>query len=164
MVDGVKRSVGRPRARKSGPAGPAKEAILLAAAELFASQGYAGTSTRQIADRVGIRQPSLFYHFSKKEEILRAIVDQGAAVVLDKLPELERRSERAAIKLYELMMLDFHYLMTEPFGIGQLQQLPELRSGDLHLDVEKKRKSPDRRLSETDPAGNQGKRFRGERH
>ena len=140
MVDGAKRSVGRPRARKGGPTGPAKEAILVAAAELFVSRGYAATSTREIADRVGIRQPSLFYHFSKKEDILRAIVDQAAATLIDQLPEFEKRPERAAVKLYELMILDFRFLMTEPFGIGQLLLLPELRSGSLRQTVERKRK------------------------
>lgn len=139
MVDGTKRTVGRPRARSEGPTGPTKEAILLAAAELFASQGYAGTSTREIADRVGIRQPSLFYHFAKKEEILRVIVDHAAASLLDLLPDFEKRSERAAIKLYELMKVDFLYLMTEPYGIGQLMLLPELRFGDLRQDIELKR-------------------------
>ena len=139
MVDGAKRSVGRPRARKGGPAGPAKESILVAAAELFVSQGYAATSTREIADRVGIRQPSLFYHFSKKEDILRAIIDQAAAALIDQLRGFEKRPERAAVKLYELMILDFRFLMTEPFGIGQLMLLPELRSGSLRQTVEKKR-------------------------
>ncbi len=139
MVDGVKRSVGRPRARKEGPTGPARETILVAAAELFISQGYAATSTREIADRVGIRQPSLFYHFPKKEEILRAIVDQAAATLIAKLPEFEKRPARAAVKLYELMVLDFHFLLTEPFGIGQLMLLPEMRSGRLRQTVEQKR-------------------------
>lgn len=139
MIDGTKRTVGRPRARSKRPAGPAKEAILLAAAELFTSKGYAGTSTREIADRVGIRQPSLFYHFSKKEEILRALVDQAATALLDLLPDFEKRPERAAIKLYELMNSDFVYLMTEPYGIGQLLLLPELRSGSLQQEVERKR-------------------------
>ena len=139
MVDRAKRSVGRPRARKEGPTGPAREAILVAAAELFVSQGYAATSTREIADRVGIRQPSLFYHFPRKEEILRAIVDQAAATLIEKLPEFEKRQDRAAVKLYELMVLDFHFLLTEPFGIGQLMLLPELRSGNLRQTVERKR-------------------------
>ena len=139
MVEGTKRTVGRPRAQNTGPAGPASDAILLAAAELFAGQGYAATSTREIADRVGIRQPSLFHHYSKKEDILRAIVDKAAATLLDQLPGLEKRRDRAAVKLYELMNLDFQYLMTEPYGIGKLLLLPELRSGALGEDVEQKR-------------------------
>ena len=139
MGDGTKRTVGRPRARSNGPTGPARDAILLAAAELFVSQGYAATSTREIAERVGIRQPSLFYHFPKKEDILHAIVDKVAAALIDQLTDFERRIEPAAIKLYKLMKLDFLYLMTEPYGIGQLMLLPELRSGVLRQNVEKKR-------------------------
>lgn len=139
MVDGTKRRVGRPRARKAGSTGPAKEAILVAAAELFVKQGYAGTSTREIAERVGIRQPSLFYHFSKKEEILGALVDKGVASFIDRLPDFEKRPQRAAIKLYELIKLDCETLMTEPYGIGQLMQLPELRRGVLRQTIEEKR-------------------------
>lgn len=139
MVDGAGRKVGRPRAQGAGATGPAKEAILLAAAELFASKGYAGTSTREIADRVGIRQPSLFYHFSKKKEILRALVDQAAGDLLSYLPKFEKLPECAAIRLYQLMKMDFLYLMTEPYKIGQLMLLPELRSGDLRQNIERKR-------------------------
>lgn len=139
MSEGMKRTVGRPRARSNGSSGPARQAILLASAELFSSQGYAGTSTREIADRVGIRQPSLFYHFPKKDEILRALVDEAAVSLLERLPEFENRAGRAAAQLYRLMQLDFHYLMTEPYGIGKLLQLPELRSGELREDIESKR-------------------------
>jgi AcrR family transcriptional regulator len=38
---------------------------------LFAQRGYFGTSTRDIADAVRIRQPSLFHHFEAKHEIFR---------------------------------------------------------------------------------------------
>ncbi|MFD8382255.1 TetR/AcrR family transcriptional regulator [Streptomyces sp. NPDC059679] len=37
--------------------------ILTEAALLFRRHGYRGTSTRQIAEAVGIKQPSLFHHF-----------------------------------------------------------------------------------------------------
>ena len=36
--------------------------ILLEASLLFAQRGFFGTSTRDIADAVRIRQPSLFHH------------------------------------------------------------------------------------------------------
>lgn len=40
------------------------------ALELFAAQGYDGTSVRDIADGVGIRAASMYHHFASKEEIL----------------------------------------------------------------------------------------------
>ncbi|GAA4491598.1 TetR/AcrR family transcriptional regulator [Microbacterium panaciterrae] len=61
-----------PQARRSRRVG--RDAILDAAQNLFVMNGYAGTSTRDIADAVGIRQPSLYYHFKTKSDILREVL------------------------------------------------------------------------------------------
>lgn len=47
-----------------------RDRILLEASRLFATHGFRGASTRQIAARVGIQQPSLFKHFASKRAIL----------------------------------------------------------------------------------------------
>lgn len=44
--------------------------IGLAAIELFAARGYAGTSMADIAVRVGISKPGLYNHYHSKEELL----------------------------------------------------------------------------------------------
>lgn len=46
-----------------------REAILTAASELFDLQGVQSVTTRQIAERVGISQPSIYAHFSSMQEI-----------------------------------------------------------------------------------------------
>ena len=43
-----------------------REKILISSADLFLSQGFKATSTRQIAQKVGITQPNLYYHFPNK--------------------------------------------------------------------------------------------------
>ncbi|WP_042328846.1 TetR/AcrR family transcriptional regulator [Dietzia sp. UCD-THP] len=50
-----------------------RDAILAAAAEYFAEQGYHSAGMRGIADSVGIKGASLYNHFGSKEEILYAI-------------------------------------------------------------------------------------------
>lgn len=51
--------------------------ILRVAAGLFRHHGYERTSVRQIADALGIKSGSLFYHFASKEEILAAVMEEG---------------------------------------------------------------------------------------
>src|SRR3974377_2101740 len=53
-----------PRSRRS-PA-TIRSLVLRAARELFAEQGYAQVSTREIARRAGVTQAQVFRHFSSK--------------------------------------------------------------------------------------------------
>ncbi len=50
-----------------------RERILDAALELFVTQGYDGTSLRQIAEQLGVTKAALYYHFESKEDILLAL-------------------------------------------------------------------------------------------
>jgi AcrR family transcriptional regulator len=52
-----------------------REVILERAADLFAKQGVAGTTVREIAEAVGILSGSLYHHFASKDDIVGAIVD-----------------------------------------------------------------------------------------
>lgn len=52
------------------------ERVQAAALELFASQGYEGTSLSQLAEAVGIRKPSLYNHIDSKEALFMSLVDQ----------------------------------------------------------------------------------------
>lgn len=49
------------------------ERILDAAVELFGTHGYAGTSTRAIAERADVNEVTLFRRFGSKQGILRAL-------------------------------------------------------------------------------------------
>lgn len=51
-----------------------RERAIEAALGLFARQGYAGTSLREIAERLGVTKAALYFHFRSKEEILTAIL------------------------------------------------------------------------------------------
>lgn len=53
-----------------------KERIVDEALTLFSVQGFKGTTVKNIADAVGIKDSSIYKHFKSKQEILDAIVDQ----------------------------------------------------------------------------------------
>ena len=46
-----------------------KQQIIDYATDLFMTQGYLATSTRQIAKGLGITQPAIYHHFKNKEDI-----------------------------------------------------------------------------------------------
>src|ERR1700750_2636843 len=50
----------------------ARERVVLAAADLFAEQGYDATTVAQIAERAGVTKSTFFRHFPDKRELLVA--------------------------------------------------------------------------------------------
>lgn len=56
-----------------------RDKILEEALTLFSENGYDGTGVEQIAERVGIKAPSLYKHFKGKEDILNALIDNAEA-------------------------------------------------------------------------------------
>ncbi|MDQ2880969.1 MAG: TetR/AcrR family transcriptional regulator [Actinomycetota bacterium] len=60
-----------------------REAIRSVALELFAEQGYAKTSLREISERLGVTKAAVYYHFKTKEEILVSLIEDFLAQVDD---------------------------------------------------------------------------------
>lgn len=52
----------------------ARETILAAGAELFAAQGYAGTTIKKIGAKAGVNPALLYYYFEDKEGLYRAVL------------------------------------------------------------------------------------------
>ena len=123
------RRAGRPRLRPASNAGVRpREEILDAAAGLFVSQGLAATTTRQIAERVGIRQASLYYHFAGKDEILLELLTQSVRPSLQVAAMLESRCrDDPAAGLYALALIDVRTLTRAPHNIATLYLVPEVQ-------------------------------------
>lgn len=89
------------------------------AATLFSLKGYAGTTMAEIADAVGIRSPSMYYHFSDKAEILRAIanicLDEALA---DTQKLLKSKSESIPKRLYSLVHEQVYRLCISPYELN----------------------------------------------
>ena len=62
--------------------------ILIAATRLFAQKGLDGTSLQDVADVVGVRKPSLLWHFRSKEELHRSVLDGLLSRWNEALPRL----------------------------------------------------------------------------
>ena len=96
--------------------------ILLAASELFARRGYFGTSTRDIADAVQIKQPSLFHHFDAKHVIFRTLVELDLAPSIDRINRRLDEDSTWAEKLHLTIACDVREALVQPFDARGLYQ------------------------------------------
>jgi AcrR family transcriptional regulator len=90
------------------PRSDTRQRIQEAARDLFFQQGVQRTSLQDIADRLGITKPALYYHFDSREDLVRSIlvplIDEGEQFVEDQ----ESRGGADARELLE-GYFDFHY-------------------------------------------------------
>ena len=70
-----------------------KARILEAAEEVFATKGFEGASTREIAAKAGVNISSLHYHWESKETLYYAVFQN----IYDRILELVRASIPARI-------------------------------------------------------------------
>ncbi len=124
--------VGRPRASGAAASRPdARQAVLDAAGELFTEAGYAATTTRAIAERAGLRQASLYYHFPAKEDILAALLAETVRPSLALAARLVAGAAPAAVRLWALAYADIGLLGGARHNLGALYLLPEVGSPNL---------------------------------
>lgn len=101
-----------------------KQRILDAARDLFATQGVQRTSLQDIADRLGITKPALYYHFPSRDDLVRSIIqpllDDGEKFLLD----AEARDDIPVRELIE-GFFDFNYRHRAPV-IMLLAEMPTL--------------------------------------
>jgi AcrR family transcriptional regulator len=128
-VTGIGAGVGRPRLTaplRRGVSG--REQILDAAAQMFSEQGYSAASTRRIAEAVGVKQASLYYHFASKQDILAELLAGTVRPSLAFSAKLARTAEPAHVQLYALAAFDVGLLCSGRWNVGALYTLPELRA------------------------------------
>lgn len=92
-----------------------KDRIMEEALTLFSENGYDGTGVEQIAEKVGIKAPSLYKHFKGKEDILNALIDNaeeryeeyfGSDRHIGKLPESKEEFIQTAMQKISFTMRD----------------------------------------------------------
>jgi len=86
-----------------------RQALIRASARLFREKGFEATTVRDIAGAVGMRSGSPFYHFSNKQEILKAVMEEGLRQGLDRTEE--------ALRAATTPQQRFHAMVRTHYGI-----------------------------------------------
>ena len=111
----------------SRPRSGTRQRIQEVARDLFLQQGVQRTSLQDIADKLGITKPALYYHFASREELVRSIlvplIEEGERFVA----EQESRGDVDAREVLE-GYFDFHYRHREDLVLvlAELTMLADL--------------------------------------
>jgi AcrR family transcriptional regulator len=111
----------------SRPRSGTRQRIKEVARDLFLQQGVQRTSLQDIADKLGITKPALYYHFASRDELVRSIlvplIDEGEQFVADQ----ESRGDTDPRTLLE-GYFDFHYRHREDLVLvlAELTMLADL--------------------------------------
>jgi len=93
------------------PPSETRQRIQDVARELFTEKGVQRTSLQDIADRLGITKPALYYHFRSREDLVRSILqplfDEGETFVAGQ--ESRRGANRPSPREVLQGYFDFHY-------------------------------------------------------
>ncbi|MGD0311543.1 MAG: TetR/AcrR family transcriptional regulator [Acidimicrobiales bacterium] len=76
-----------------------RQALLTAARELFAANGFQATRTEEVVQRAGLTRGALYHHFRDKEDLFRAVYEEVAGEVT---LALWRRSEDRHTNAWDL--------------------------------------------------------------
>lgn len=85
------------------PAAQRREQLLDVAAQLFATRGYAGATTAQIAKEAGVTEPIIYRHFDSKRDLFVALIERTGKQTLELWEADLSRSENPAIRLARLL-------------------------------------------------------------
>src|SRR5512135_2650034 len=104
-------------ARERAPHRDAKrDAVLHAAARLFITRGFKGTSLDDIAASLGVTKPTLYHYVANKEEILFACVQRGLDALRAGIAENTGRGIDEREKLREVLR-QYAAIVTSDYGL-----------------------------------------------
>jgi AcrR family transcriptional regulator len=76
-----------------------RQSAIEAAASVFSEKGYHGACTKDIAERLGIKQGSLYYYFKSKEEALGEVCLYGLKDYVERMERIADSSQPFEAKL-----------------------------------------------------------------
>lgn len=91
-----------------------KERILEAATRRFARSGFDGTSLSHIADDVGMKKPSLLYHFPSKDALREAVLDELIGQWQTRLPVILAQAHSVDDRFGALFDAIYDFFSSDP--------------------------------------------------
>jgi len=92
-----------------------REAVLQAAAQIFNEKGFQSTNLDEVAERLNVTKPTLYYYVRSKDEILFECVKIGLTMLQESIQEVGAQGGTALDKL-KAAMRRYAEIVTMDFG------------------------------------------------
>lgn len=109
-----------------------KANIISEAATLFSEQGYERTSMREIATRVGISKPAIYYHFTNKQTLFEELVNSSFQMSKKRISDI---THVRCNPVQKLKMLVKEFFISTKDNPEQARFLYDLSAGNIRKDI-----------------------------
>lgn len=96
-----------------------KEKILFQALDLFSKYGYSDVTMKNVADKIGIKAPSIYKHFKSKEEIFYTILENAIVRLDERIQNVDDykiiKNGKISLNLEKLAIDIFEYLLQDEY-------------------------------------------------
>jgi AcrR family transcriptional regulator len=82
-----------PKERREREREETRSAIIDAAREMFATEGYEAVTMRRIADKIEYSATAIYFHFKDKEAVIRAICDEDFLALAKQFEKIAREPD-----------------------------------------------------------------------
>ena len=88
-----------------------KRKIFETSMKLFAEKGYDATSIEEITATVGVAKGTLYYHFSRKEEIFNFLIEEGVKLLKNSIAIKTENLENSIDKIRAIVLIQIKVLV-----------------------------------------------------
>ena len=120
-------TTGSPRAVEESRFQLQRDRMLSAAAHCFNQKGYSGTSLKDVADRLGLTDPALYYYVRNKEELVYLCYVRAAEVGREAMQLAIAKGDNGLDKVLLYLRNHVNFMVGERGPVAIMSEIPSLK-------------------------------------
>ncbi len=120
-------ATGSPRLAEESRFQLQRDRMLRAAAHCFNQKGYSGTSLKDVADRLGLTDPALYYYVRNKEELVYLCYVRAAEVGREAMQLAIASGDNGLDKVLRYLRNHVDFMVGERGPIAIMSEIPSLK-------------------------------------